>query len=363
MNPSAFISYSHDSTDHAARVLALANRLRSEGINVSLDQYETTPEQGWPTWMAHRIQKSDYVICVCSVQYYQKIMNEKANEIGQGVRWEGKLIYQHLYDQNSSSSKFIPIYFSDSSAAQIPTPLKGTTYYSIEGDGQYDLLYMALCGVSKQQKPPLGKLKPLSSKSVQTNIGAFFTSFTDHSLWDRAKWSGMCFLFDPRGDKPPSIGFSFDDQDAASQIFSGWHNRLGETDEFNELRISIIEGDIPGEKNGYSVVVTCNIQNIFNRADVQGIDLPKPFVIYTARVHRMNPDRNSQTLKTFKEHFHRFGSFFLFPCFEINGKLTPKNEFRLHKRDINFRIVSDITSPNDPDSLVFPSNRMEYPEP
>ena len=38
-SPSAFISYSHDSDDHAGRVLELADALRGRGINVILDQY------------------------------------------------------------------------------------------------------------------------------------------------------------------------------------------------------------------------------------------------------------------------------------------------------------------------------------
>jgi hypothetical protein len=39
-NPTAFISYSHDSKEHQDKVLKLANKLRSEGIDCALDQYE-----------------------------------------------------------------------------------------------------------------------------------------------------------------------------------------------------------------------------------------------------------------------------------------------------------------------------------
>ena len=44
--PRVFISYSHDSEEHAVRVLALADRLRSEGIEAILDQYEMSPPEG-----------------------------------------------------------------------------------------------------------------------------------------------------------------------------------------------------------------------------------------------------------------------------------------------------------------------------
>ena len=36
--PKVFISYSHDSPEHADRVLDLSNRLRGEGIDTVLDQ-------------------------------------------------------------------------------------------------------------------------------------------------------------------------------------------------------------------------------------------------------------------------------------------------------------------------------------
>ena len=48
--PKVFISYSHDSEAHEDRVLDLANRLREDGIDAEIDQYETSPPEGWPAW-------------------------------------------------------------------------------------------------------------------------------------------------------------------------------------------------------------------------------------------------------------------------------------------------------------------------
>jgi len=36
--PAIFISYSHDNDEHKARVHALADRLRSDGLNIILDR-------------------------------------------------------------------------------------------------------------------------------------------------------------------------------------------------------------------------------------------------------------------------------------------------------------------------------------
>ena len=55
-NPKVFISYSHDSADHEDRILQLTNRLRREGIDALIDQYQPAPPTGWPMWMDREIQ-------------------------------------------------------------------------------------------------------------------------------------------------------------------------------------------------------------------------------------------------------------------------------------------------------------------
>jgi SEFIR domain len=45
-NPVVLISYSHDSLAHLDRVLTLSNKLRTEGIDCILDQYEESPSEG-----------------------------------------------------------------------------------------------------------------------------------------------------------------------------------------------------------------------------------------------------------------------------------------------------------------------------
>ena len=53
--PKVFISYTHDSRDHIDSVLNLADRLRAEGTDCHLDQYETSPPEGWARWTVRRI--------------------------------------------------------------------------------------------------------------------------------------------------------------------------------------------------------------------------------------------------------------------------------------------------------------------
>jgi hypothetical protein len=45
------ISYSHDSEEHRAAVLDLAQRLRGAGLDAVLDRHVAAPREGWPRWM------------------------------------------------------------------------------------------------------------------------------------------------------------------------------------------------------------------------------------------------------------------------------------------------------------------------
>src|ERR1039458_5206618 len=120
--PKVFISYSHDSQAHADEVLALANRLRDDGIDCLVDQYEESPPEGWPQWMDLQIRESAFVLVVCSEFYLNKLLGKVQPNEGLGVKWEGKLVYQHLYN-DGANSKFIPVLLANGKSEHIPTPL------------------------------------------------------------------------------------------------------------------------------------------------------------------------------------------------------------------------------------------------
>src|SRR4051794_34586018 len=113
--PMVFISYSHDSPEHGERVLKLANRLRSERVNAAIDQYELAPPERWSLWMTRQIQDSDFVLLVCTKTYRRRVENRETPDKGFGVRWEGSLILNSLYDERTLNKKFIPILYTDCS--------------------------------------------------------------------------------------------------------------------------------------------------------------------------------------------------------------------------------------------------------
>src|SRR5262249_27518448 len=96
--PKVFISYSHDSADHEQRVLNLANRLHSDGIDATVDQYETSPREGWPVWMERQIRESDFVLVVCTPAYLARAERREKEGVGKGAIWETWLTVQSIYE-------------------------------------------------------------------------------------------------------------------------------------------------------------------------------------------------------------------------------------------------------------------------
>jgi hypothetical protein len=117
------ISYSHDSAEHADRVLELADRLRGDGIDATIDQYVVSPPEGWPRWMDRQIDESDFVLLVCTETYYRRVMGREEQGKGLGAQWEGMLVYQHIFDAATANSRFVPILLRPWAVEYIPRPV------------------------------------------------------------------------------------------------------------------------------------------------------------------------------------------------------------------------------------------------
>ena len=156
-----FISYSHDSKDHMVRVLDLSNRLRNDGIDCNIDQYETSPQEGWPRWMNNQIEAADFVLVVCTENYESKFKGKGETGKGFGVKWEGAIITQEIYQAGSKNTNFIPVIFSSEDSDNIPIMLRGATHYNLGTEENYESLYRHLTNQPHVQKPELGKQKPM----------------------------------------------------------------------------------------------------------------------------------------------------------------------------------------------------------
>ena len=161
MTPRVFISYSHDSCAHEDRVRALADRLREEGVDAVLDQYNTAPPDGWPLWMDREIQKADFVVLVCTEIYRRRVEGREEPPKGRGVLWEAKLVYNHLYQTETPVQRFVPILMEGAVQSSIPWPMQGLTSYWIDTAEGYEDFYRHLTGQPRHDKPVLGIVKAL----------------------------------------------------------------------------------------------------------------------------------------------------------------------------------------------------------
>ena len=159
--PIVFISYSHDSPEHADRVLALSDQLRTDGIDCILDQYEDSPPEGFPRWMDRHIRSADFVLMICTPTYYRRVMGEEELDKGHGIAWESTLIYQHIYNAGTSNKRFIPILLEGAHESDIPIPWQGVKHYRPTTQDGYDELYRCLTGQPLTPKPTLGTLRKM----------------------------------------------------------------------------------------------------------------------------------------------------------------------------------------------------------
>jgi hypothetical protein len=169
-----FISYSHDSTEHEERVLALANRLRSDGVDAIIDQGESPPE-GWPLWMERQIDEAEFVLMVCTATYRRRVEKKEEPTKGLGVVWEINSIYNRLYVDRLINTKFIPVLFDGSSVDDIPFPVKSFDHYRVSSEAGYESLFRRLTNQPQVTKAPLGPLRilPPKERSEESLPGAF----------------------------------------------------------------------------------------------------------------------------------------------------------------------------------------------
>lgn len=167
-----FISYTHDSDEHAAKVRRLADTLRDFGLLTVLDQYESPgPSAGWPFWMEKELQAANYVLCVCSATYRRRLDGQEAPEKGKGVAWEGNLIRNELYDAKSDSRKIVPVLFDAEPDDSVPRVMRHFHRHRLPG-GFLDLC-RHLTGQTSPPPPVNPEIRVIQPKPAPTRDPAW----------------------------------------------------------------------------------------------------------------------------------------------------------------------------------------------
>jgi hypothetical protein len=152
--PRAFLSYAWESEEHRNWVRDFATRLRTDGVDVTLDQWEVQPGDQLAAFMERAVRENDYIVIVCTPTYA-----ERSNERRGGVGYEGDIMTAEvLNDQNHR--KFIPVYRSGATwEAASPTWLRGKYRIDLRGNPynqeRYEDLLTTLHGL-RPAAPPIG---------------------------------------------------------------------------------------------------------------------------------------------------------------------------------------------------------------
>ncbi len=145
--PKVFISYSWTSEEYKRRVLDLAIRLRNDGVDVILDQWELRPGHNIYAFMEQSLKDSDKVLILCDKEYASKADNRS-----RGVGAETQIITPDVYGKYRQE-KFIPVIVEKS--AVVPSYLRSVDAVYYTKDEEYKDLFLAILGKPREEKRPL----------------------------------------------------------------------------------------------------------------------------------------------------------------------------------------------------------------
>jgi hypothetical protein len=163
--PRVFVSYTHDDPSHKANVLAFCEFLVQSGVDVRLDQWNTSERRDWQLWATAEILNADFVIVVASPLC--RLIGDGAvdHTTHRGMQSEMRTL-RELYHSDPATwqRKMLPAVLPAYSVTDIPLFLRPWTadHYvvsSLDPQGAEDLL-RALTGQAARKRPSLGPLTP-----------------------------------------------------------------------------------------------------------------------------------------------------------------------------------------------------------
>lgn len=186
INPTVFISYSYDSSEHIKWVEKLALKMRMDGIDVLFDKWHLSTGDSLTFLIENWIKTSDFVIIVCTPNYKYKA----DNRLG-GVGYEDSIITGEMISRSNNTAKYLPIIRKGNSLTSIPIFLNNkryedfTTLHNFEIDNNYNNLLSKIHNI-KPDLPnigevPIQRIKNILNKNIHQDYGTkeeFIQTFT-----------------------------------------------------------------------------------------------------------------------------------------------------------------------------------------
>lgn len=175
--PKVLVSYSHDSEEYSKQILDFADQLRDDGIDVTIDQYQPNPPEGWPMWMERQVERADFVLMAFTERYFRRCRGEEVPGIGKGVAWESILIANELYNTPHFNTKFIPVVLDSADKKWILPRMQGYSNFTIDHfdfqkHGGYQNLIRLLTNQPSTPAAELGKIPRLPNADRRTRLTA-----------------------------------------------------------------------------------------------------------------------------------------------------------------------------------------------
>ena len=163
-NPTVFISYSWDNPSHKEWVIALANELRRNGIDATLDEFIT--QKGTVNlnrMMVENIMGNDYTLVILTDKYA-----DKSNEFDGGVGYETSLLINNIV---GNTEKIIPIMrYNGNKNKAIPFYLRGMSYIDFSNDDNFieklEEVKHKILKIDRIEMEPLGAIPTLKPRKI-----------------------------------------------------------------------------------------------------------------------------------------------------------------------------------------------------
>jgi hypothetical protein len=163
-NPRVFISYSWDSEEHRKWVLTLATRLRQEGVDVVLDEWNLGLGENRFHFMERSVVWAEFTLLVCTPLYA-----EKSNDREGGVGYESNIITTQIAEK-TDKQKFIPVLRAGDWKSALPVWLKHTVGCNLSADPYSESEYRKLLRTLHRQQPVAPALGPRPSFPQQAAL-------------------------------------------------------------------------------------------------------------------------------------------------------------------------------------------------
>ena len=125
-----FISYRHETPEHARAVRRLGELLRQANVSVALDQFcleenPGGPDVGWPKWCEDRVTESACVLIIASEGWFAAYNKTATPRTGMGAATEADLFRQWLYDEKADNTRIRLAFLQEIGADKVPPRLRG----------------------------------------------------------------------------------------------------------------------------------------------------------------------------------------------------------------------------------------------